>query len=363
VTAQTGLRQLDLFGAPAAAKPVVNPDGSVKGSTVIYVPKSEAFEYAALATNPSRGCGHSCAYRSVPITTHQDRTEFNAGAILRPNYLANLRKDAALYQAAGNTLQILVAFITDPYHPGDTAATRTCLEIFNEFGQPFSILSKGGTRALRDIDLFRPDRDCYGATLTSLNDRLSRKWERNAPLPGDRIAALKAFHERGIFTWASLEPVFNAEASLAVVEATHSFVDQYKIGRMNYLNLPIDWREYTRRMIDLLHRLGAGHYVKRDLQQFLPRGYYNPMRVPQHHGGRAINAESPRTSYERAYRAYDEAFKEALIKEIVEAIAGEHRDRRQRDGHQGGREHRGAHRRAARDGEHEPGFRRASQAR
>jgi hypothetical protein len=54
---------------------------------------------------------------------------------------------------------------------------------------------------------------------------------------------------------------------------------------MNYLKLPIDWRNFTLRMIDLLNRVGARHYFKRDLQQFLPTGYNNPMRVPQHHGG------------------------------------------------------------------------------
>jgi DNA repair photolyase len=158
------------------------------------------------------------------------------------------------------------------------------LEILVEHDLAFSILSKGGTRALRDLDLFRSDRDCYGATLTSLDDRLSRKWERNAPLPGDRIAALKAFHEAGIPTWSSLEPVFSVEASLDVIAATHAFVDLYKIGRMNYLNLPIDWRAYTERALDVVHRVGANAYFKKDLQPFLPPGYPNPMRVPQHHG-------------------------------------------------------------------------------
>jgi hypothetical protein len=167
--------QLDLFGGAPVRAPVINPDGSVKGSTVIYVPEGEAFEFAALATNANRGCGHSCKYCSVPRTTHQDRTEFNAGAILRPNYLERLRKDAALYQRAGVREQVLMSFITDPYHPGDTTPTRTAIEILIEHGLAVSILSKGGTRALRDIDLFRPDRDCYAATLTSLDHRLSRK--------------------------------------------------------------------------------------------------------------------------------------------------------------------------------------------
>jgi len=272
--------QLDLFGAPSPV-PVIKPDGSVKGSTVIYAPKGQAGEYAALATNPYRGCGHSCVYCSVPITTRQDRAEFNAGAVLRPNYLDNLRKDAAKYQAAGITEQILIAFITDPYHPTEheTGTTRTVLEILREHNQAFSILSKGGTRALRDIDLFRSNRDCYGATLTGLDDRLSKKWEPNAPLPGDRIAALKAFHDAGIYTWVSAEPVFNVEATLDMISNTHKFVNLYKIGRMNYFNLPINWHDYTLRVLDLLNRVDAKHYIKRDLQCFLPPGYPNPMRI------------------------------------------------------------------------------------
>jgi DNA repair photolyase len=277
-------QQLDLFGAPVLAVPV-RADGSVKGSKVIYAPTGPAGEYALLATNPYRGCGHSCSYCSVPHTTHQDRREFNAGALLRPDYIANLRKDAAKYQAAGITEQVLITFISDPYHPGDTTPTRTTIEILIEHGLAVSILSKGGTRVLRDLDLLRPTRDCYAATLTSLDDNLSRRWESKAPLPGDRIAALKAAHDKGIFTWLSLEPVIDVEASLAVVAATHEFVDHYKVGKMNYLTLPIDWPDFTLRMIEMLNRVGAKHYVKRDLQPFLPPDYPNPMRIPQHHGG------------------------------------------------------------------------------
>jgi hypothetical protein len=78
------------------------------------------------------------------------------------------------------------------------------------------------------------------------------------------------------------------EASLAIVQATHQYVDLYKVGRANYLKEVTrctDWRDYTLRMIDLLQRVGAAHYIKRDLQPYLPAGYYNPMRVAQHFSG------------------------------------------------------------------------------
>ena len=214
------------------------------------------------------------------------RPEFNAGAVPHPGYFERLLKDAKKYQSAGITEQVMITFTSDPYHPGDTTPTRQTIEILIEHGLGFCTLTKGGTRALRDIDLFRPNRDAFASTLTSLDDAFSLKWECNAPLPGDRIKALRTFHERGIFTWVSIEPMLDIEHSLAVVEATHSFVNLFKVGRANYLKeltKTTDWRGYTLRMIELVNRLGAKHYIKEDLQPFLPSGYPNLMRVPQHY--------------------------------------------------------------------------------
>jgi len=40
---------------------------------------------------------------------------------------------------------------------------------------------------------------------------------------------------------------------------------------------------YTLRICDAMHRFDKAHYIKRDLQPFLPPGYFNPLRVTQHH--------------------------------------------------------------------------------
>jgi DNA repair photolyase len=265
---------------------MLNPDGvSVKGCNIIYAPKGQAGEYAPLATNPHRGCGHQCLYCYVPRVTKQDRKQFDAGAVPRRDFLAALRKDAQKYQAASVREQVMLSFTTDPYNPTDTSLTRPTLETLIEHGLGFCTLTKGGTRALVDADLFRPDRDAFAATLTSLDDRISRKWEKQAAMPSDRIAALRTMHDRGIFTWVSLEPTLDVDASIAIVEETHRFVDLFKVGRVNYLPMTrtTDWASYTLRMLDVLNRVGARSYIKRDLQPFLPAGYPNPVRVPQHH--------------------------------------------------------------------------------
>lgn len=264
--------------------PVETESAAIKGCSYIYAPAGQAGEYSPLAANPYRGCGHKCAYCYVPAVLRITRQEFDEGANPRPNFLANLIKDARKYQAAGNAGQVMLSFTTDPYHPGDTTLTRQTLEALQEHGLGICTLTKGGTRALRDLPIFRPNRDAFASTMTSLDDAFSRKWERGAALPGDRIAALKAFHDAGIFTWVSLEPTLDVESSLAIVRETHQFVSLYKIGRVNYLPMTktTDWESYTHRMIELCAHLGAATYIKKDLQPFLPAGFHNPLRVPQH---------------------------------------------------------------------------------
>lgn len=258
----------------------------IKGCNFIYAPAGQAGEYAPLAANPYRGCGHGCVYCYVPGVLKITRTEFDAGAVERQNFIASLTKDAKKYQAAGSREQVMLSFTTDPYHTGDTALTRETLKVLRDHGLGFCTLTKGGTRALRDLDLFRADRDAFASTLTSLSPTFSAKWERHAALPADRIAALREFHAAGIFTWVSLEPTLDIESSLEIVQEAHTYVDLFKIGRVNYLPMTktADWQDYTVRMIDLCQRLGVRHYIKKDLQPFLPTGYVNPLRVPQHHG-------------------------------------------------------------------------------
>ena len=272
--------------SPTSRSLTINSDGySVKGCNFIYAPKGQAGEYSPLAANPYRGCGHKCAYCYVPKVLQISREEFDAGAVERTQYLTALTKDARKYRALGLHGQVMISFTSDPYHPGDSMLTRQSLEVLRDHGLGVCTLTKGGTRAFRDLDLFRPNMDAFASTLTSLDDAFSMKWERGAALPGDRIAALRKFHDSGIFTWVSLEPTIDVEASLQIVRKTHAFVDLYKIGRVNYLGITktTDWEAYTHRMIELCAKLGVKHYIKKDLQPYLPKGYHNPLRVAQHH--------------------------------------------------------------------------------
>lgn len=253
---------------------------SIQGCNYIYAPKGQAGEYARLAANPYRGCGHGCAYCYVPAALRMgadDKKAFHAGAVVRPNFLKHLAHDAVKYEAAGIHERVLLSFTTDPYHPGDTSATRQAILILQNCGMSVTVLTKGGTRAIRDLNLFRPGLDHFATTLTSANPDFSRRWEPRAATPFDRMATLRAFHSEGVFTWVSLEPVLSVDETMRVIDVSANYVDFYKVGKANYITLPepIDWRKFTSDVTGLLSSMGKAHYVKKDLQAYLPDGYVN----------------------------------------------------------------------------------------
>jgi DNA repair photolyase len=270
--------------------PELNEDGiSVRGCKIIYAPRGQAGEYSVLATSPFIGCGHGCRYCYVPRVMHMNSTEarrFHALATPRNDYLGRLTADARKYQQLGVTEQVMFSFTTDPYNPADAepALTRKAIQVLQNHGLAFCTLTKGGSRALRDLDLFRPHRDAFATTLTSIDPDFSTTWEPDAADPADRIITLERFHDAGIFTWVSLEPVLDTRHTLEVIRVTHPFVDFYKIGKANYIPQAkqVDWQQFTWDVVALCNQLGANHYIKQDLQPYLPAGYPNPLRIPQH---------------------------------------------------------------------------------
>ena len=274
------MNQLSLLGN----RPVTTKPTSVKGCTLIYTPKGRAREYASLACNVYRGCDHQCTYCYAPSATRRNRDDFAASSVRPGAFRARLETEARKYRDAGIQGQVLLSFTCDPYQRLDLRerVTRSAIQILHRHGLNVQILTKGGGRALRDLDLFGP-RDAFATTLTLLDDIVSRTWEPYAATPSDRIETIRQFHQAGIPTWVSLEPVLDPSESLRIIRATHPFVDLFKIGKLNYLPLAqtIDWRQFARDAIDLLRSLGyqcntdhdnltsGQFYIKRDLARYL----------------------------------------------------------------------------------------------
>ncbi len=256
---------------------------------LIYEPKGRAREYGAWALNVYNGCDHGCLYCYAPTAMRRPRAQFVASTVRadRHAFIERLDREAQAKQAQGLRGQVLLSFACDPYQHLDKTEGMTAgaIQILHGYGFFVNVLTKGGVRGLRDLDLFTPRCDAFGATLTFLDDMRSLEWEPKAALPVSRLAGLKAFHGAHIPTWVSLEPVIDPESALAIIRETRAFVDTFKVGKLNYHAhaKTVDWSGFARAASALLERLGyvrvdrdaaielgqRRYYLKEDLARYL----------------------------------------------------------------------------------------------
>jgi len=193
-----------------------------------------------------------------------------------PRNLTGLDKEAAKASR-----QILLCFVGDPYCAAERThrRTRSALSVLQSARCSVAILTKGGARCLDDLDTFRdwPDgRIKVGATLTFWGKAPSAHYEPGAAMPCDRLDALRQLQEAGIKTWASIEPVIDAEESLAVIDASLPYVDAYKVGKLNHKPSAIDWKAFCVSAVEMIRSAGRALYVKDDLRLFAPAGFLRP---------------------------------------------------------------------------------------
>ena len=239
----------------------------------IYEPKGKAREYSPLALNTySGGCDHGCRYCYCSGIM---RGAWGTEAKPRNMSAAILQREAR--QSAK---QILLSFIADPYCSGEQThrKTRAALNVLASERCSVAILSKGGSRCLDDLDIFKAwpeSRIKVGATLTFNSAALSSEWEPGAATPADRVDTLRQLHNAGVETWASIEPVIVPSESLAIIEASLPYCNAYKVGRWNHdaRSNSIDWAEFGKAAVDMIRAAGKRLYVKHDLRPHLPDGY------------------------------------------------------------------------------------------
>jgi len=235
----------------------------------IYQPRGKAGEYAELAVNLFNGCPHGCTYCYVPTIKNISRSE-HLNVSTRVGILDAIGKDARKIQ--GDPRHVLLCFMCDPYPSCDAkpfSLTREAIKILKDNNLRVAVLTKSGLLPTRDFDLLGRQ-DKFGCTLTFLDPWLSKKWEPGADLPTDRMFALKCAKLRGIPTWASLEPVIDPIQTLSIIYETHEYVDEYKVGKLNYLHTDIDWRIFCVNLASQLNKFNCAYYIKDSLLPFWP---------------------------------------------------------------------------------------------
>ena len=244
---------------------------------VIYEPKGRAREYAPLACNLYMGCTHGCKYCYAPACMHKKPEEWHQAARARgENVLALFGRNCARLakeRADDETRRVLFCFLSDPYQPleSELHLTRRGISVAARHGIKVDILTKGdGALIEQDLPLMLESQTHLGITLSFINDASRREWEPMASTVPSRLSILRKAHDMGIYTWVSMEPVIIPDEALEVIRLAHSYVDFWKVGKLNHnkeVERSIDWPKFRDNATALLDLFGSRYYIKEDLRK------------------------------------------------------------------------------------------------
>lgn len=240
---------------------------------LIYPPKGEALEYCDYGFNPFVGCRYQCSY----CYNNHIFKRFNPGydfsiPKIKPDVLGKLRDSLRSGRYKGK--EIFLSFATDIFQglPEFNDIAKKSIETIIDSGSQIRILTKSGYRSWMDEFVYVNTKIKYGVTLTIEDSGMfSKQYEPFADPSLQRIYALQKAKECGYYTWVSLEPIIIPHMSLLFIEQTHTFVDEFKLGKWNYSKeaRDIDWYKFANEAVELLVKHGKDYYIKKNLRKYL----------------------------------------------------------------------------------------------
>jgi len=237
----------------------------------IYQPQGKAREYSEFALNLYTGCSHACRYCYCPAIMRKTLEEWTVNPHPRKGIIKQVEKDAKKMSENNKTKDLLLCFMCDPYQSEESAIlTREALEVLEKYKfKAVNVLTKGGTRAVKDFDIISRNGWKFGSTIIMQNESIRKHWEPGASVIASRYEALKEAHRLGIHTWVSVEPVVDPDEALRVIEDLIQYVSYWKVGKLNHnaaIERTMDWARFYKDVKTLLG--DRPHYIKKDLQQY-----------------------------------------------------------------------------------------------
>ena len=167
---------------------------------------------------------------------------------------------------------VQLCFTTDPFMYGyDEIAKMSIAAIrkLNEAGIKCTVLTKG----ILPLELSELSKENeYGITLISLNEEYRNRMEPYSAPYEERLASLRALHEKGCKTWVSVEPYPTPNLihqSLEDLLEHIGFVDKIIFGRTNYSKEVSTYKEHKRfynkeskKVVDFCEINGIAYHIK-----------------------------------------------------------------------------------------------------
>jgi DNA repair photolyase len=159
----------------------------------------------SFSLNIYRGCEHGCAYCFArPFHEYLGFSaglDFETKIMVKTDAPALVRRELSARRWKPEV--VVMSGVTDCYQPAERhfRLTRACLEIFAEFRNPVSIITKSAL-VTRDIDLLADLASHQAASvllsITTLDRELARKMEPRASGPSARLRAIEQLSAAGI---------------------------------------------------------------------------------------------------------------------------------------------------------------------
>jgi DNA repair photolyase len=246
---------------------------TITRKTMLY---KTGVEYGDYTMNHVLGCSHGCKYpcyafmRAKRFGTVNSYEEW-----LEPRLVSNTMEilEREIPRLKDNMKSVHLCFTTDPFMYGYEeikTMSLAAIEKLNASGIKCTVLTKG----LLPIELarFLPENE-YGITLISLDEEYRRRIEPGAASYHDRLAAFRALHDQGCYTWVSIEPYPTPnliEQNLVTTLNAVNFTDKIIFGRTNYskeitayTNNRAFYNEQAALVIAYCNRHGIQFHIKR----------------------------------------------------------------------------------------------------
>jgi len=201
------------------------------------------------------------------------KKQYHSESSPKLNIINRVNKDIKKLIQKQEKRVIQLTFTGDCYQPDEVKLklTRQIIANLRMAGLSFTILTKGGMRAVRDFDILASySKFSFGTTLT-LRDGDEAAWESGAPSFAERASSLYEAKKYGIKTWVSLEPVIDPSQTLSIIEDLKDVVDHWKVGKLNYfpdVEKTVDWVRFREDLRELFLKLGiTDYYLKKSLTE------------------------------------------------------------------------------------------------
>jgi len=246
--------------------------GYIERKSMLY---KTGVEYGDYTMNHVLGCAHGCKYPCYAFLMARrfgkiDSYERWIEPYLVSNTLDNL--DREIPRLKSKIESVHLCFTTDPFmyeYDEIKEMSLAAIKKLNAAGIKCTVLTKG----LLPIELAGcSNENEYGITIISLDEDYRCKAEPGAASYRDRLASLRALHDKGMRTWVSIEPYPTPnliEQDINDILLAVSFTDKIIFGRTNYnkditayMKHKAFYNEQANKVISFCKNNGIAYHIK-----------------------------------------------------------------------------------------------------